>query len=252
VKTFPGSAKSILPLRPLLRVKPQRLLKGHSELSIALRAAWEAVRRTISEEKQPIAVKPDADALHRFVGFLEGRLNVPLPNWWEQKLLNAHAYEREHTYFPLLDERPYHRTESGLSALSHIKIAKIDKDLVASEGNRSFRIPSLLVETSQRKGPVDAVGVLIDEERCYVALHSARCSPFKVSSVDRSVDRVVWSVEVWAAGGLIDYAGRGHHWITLDVRDGTLFVFGAGDDAVYVEGFSLNDGSNRFRFSTSY
>src|SRR5262245_7802375 len=71
-------------------------LKTHAHLGIALAAAWEVVRRTLSEEKQQAKLlKPDAQALHRFLGFVEGRLSIELPHWWESMILGAEAYDRD-------------------------------------------------------------------------------------------------------------------------------------------------------------
>src|SRR5262249_49405352 len=54
--------------------------------SMSVRASWESVRRTIKKTAD-CEVRPDAYALNRFTGFLEGRLRIALPDWWRNFLL---------------------------------------------------------------------------------------------------------------------------------------------------------------------
>src|SRR5579862_3087449 len=57
-----------------------RELLGDANAGIALRAAWERVRRSIAAERQQLGEKVDRLALRRFVGFAEGRLRGALPS----------------------------------------------------------------------------------------------------------------------------------------------------------------------------
>jgi hypothetical protein len=79
-----------------------RLLKGRrvSELdhfvsspdgTIALAAAWERVRQTIPEANSGERVAPNGEAVSRFFGLVEGRLQFTLPLSWETTVKSVKA-----------------------------------------------------------------------------------------------------------------------------------------------------------------
>ena len=134
-----------------------RLWKSHAHLNIALRAAWEPVRRSVGEQAknrprvQPGVhrpKKPSTAALYRFVGFLEGRLPVGLPKWWEVSLLKTRAHKPDNFFFPTPKPWPYKRTEAGVSA-TRVKVSVstafllLSKSRQRSERNSMLRVPSL-------------------------------------------------------------------------------------------------------------
>src|SRR5437867_3623978 len=62
-------------------------LRKRSDDGIALRAAWEAFRRTLPISDQEDTPNLDERRLHRFLGFTEARLRVSAPEWWEHAVL---------------------------------------------------------------------------------------------------------------------------------------------------------------------
>lgn len=227
-------------------------LLNDKHLNISLRAAWERVRRTVKEGKLSSPVSPDASELHRFVGFVEGRLAVPIPERWEHSLLSAMAHERDNIFFNVFGNSPYRRTEAELSAPKSVSVRKNDGGFLLDVDEQSLRIPADVVKSASRKGPIDAINAIVDGDRCYVALHSDSGSPYDVRCFEIATAKLLWSTEVWAAGGLVMYTGIGFHWADLVLHDKVLYVFGVSGDAAYIEGFSTKDGNNQFRFSTSY
>lgn len=221
-------------------------------VSISLRGAWEHVRRTVKEGKLSAPIAPDTSELHRFLGFVEGRLAVPIPERWERSLLSAMAHKRDNVYFHVLENSPYRRTEARLSAPKSVSVRKNDGGFLLDVDEQSLRIPADIVKNASRKGPIDAVNTIVDGDRCYVALHSDFGLPYQVHCFEIATAKLLWSTEVWAAGGLIMYTGMGFHWADLVLHDKVLYVFGVSGDAAYIEGFATMDGNNQFRFSTSY
>lgn len=68
-------------------------LKAEKHNGVALRAAWEeVVRATRPRTDEPGRVKrrEDVVAIHRFVGFAEGRLRITLVPWWERAMLHGY------------------------------------------------------------------------------------------------------------------------------------------------------------------
>jgi hypothetical protein len=83
---------------------PEELQKQAADANdgVAIRAAWEEVRRRLSQD---IAARPKNSewtsfkGIDRFVGFVEGRLRIPVPQWWALELADARSRELERTYF---------------------------------------------------------------------------------------------------------------------------------------------------------
>src|SRR5262249_40661074 len=66
-------------------------LEDHANPTIALRAAWERVRRTVRQTGQ-VTIGPDPNELLRFKRFMEERFRIALPDWWAEGLLAARDY----------------------------------------------------------------------------------------------------------------------------------------------------------------
>lgn len=66
-----------------------------SDCTAVMAAGWERVRRTMPETMQEAAVTPDILAISRFLGLIEGRLQVPIPKTWEETVKCATGYGRK-------------------------------------------------------------------------------------------------------------------------------------------------------------
>lgn len=70
------------------------------DCTAALAAGWERVIRTVPEAKKFVA--PDANAIARFLGLVEGRVRFPILEAWEAALKSAKAdNHRDLLCFPL-------------------------------------------------------------------------------------------------------------------------------------------------------
>jgi hypothetical protein len=180
--------------------------QGHDHLGVALHAAWTPIRLSIPVGEQERPVRPDRAMLRWFAEFAEGHMNVTLPKWWKEALLDAQAHRRDNIFFLI--------PASGL-------------------------------------GLAGGFNVSIDERRSCVATPCDRPAPFEIKCVNVQTRKRLWKGDVWA-GGMTHYTGDGYHLVEAVCKDGALYVFGVGDNILYVEGFESLSGKNLFRFSTSY
>ena len=110
---------------------------------------------------------------------------------------------------------------------------------------------SIRVPLEDGLGPVGNVAVHLDTEAVYIALYGWPPIPYRLFAFDRASKKVIWSSKVWAAGGLMNYEGRGWH-LANSLAGETLTIFGISEGSAYIEVFDKNTGENRCRFSTSY
>jgi hypothetical protein len=227
-----------------------RQLTSHAHTGVALRAAWEPAKIAITQRPTPAPTDGRA-ALSRFVGFIEGRLQLPVPEQWEAVALSAKEANRGCVGFREGDKSLYHRTPSGLYAPVGTVLEGTAGGIAVTIGDDSYEFNRAVVALLQRKGTLQSVNAHFDGDRCIVAFHSNRGSSYTLYCFDRRSSEEVWSSSVWASG--IDmYTGVGFHCAWLVVAHENVFVFGASDESIYIEAFDVRDGENTFRFSTAY
>lgn len=217
----------------------------------AMRAAWEQVRHVLPDPPQNDALAVDPAMMNRFLGFVEGRLGVEPPRWWNETMLDSQAYDRDNVFFVSREPAPCLRTQLGPVAPQGTSLVRDSHWIRIESGGQSFNVSSSILERDGN-GFIDGVSCAIGESRCFVATYFDRCVPYRLVCVEKYRRQPVWSAEVWAAGGIVNYTGVGFHCVTVVVRGSTVILFGAGDDCAYIEGFQCDSGANVFRFSTSY
>jgi hypothetical protein len=243
----------------------QKLLVDRDD-GIALRAAWEKVRRQL-------AADIIADGNHKegslfkgadqFVAFLEGRLRVPVPCWWASELARARARELEKPeFFNGIDTlgdvyRQIQNAPRGISAAFGIVPTVQPKET----GGVKVAWDKGKVEISAKQIPnspvvPDLMG-LVYRDRCLLARYDRDDFPWlnlEIYCVDAGSSRIVWSSkrvfgERLAHGGR---SGSSIHHIALVGRDDTVAVFGMEFSMIYIETFRLSDGRPLMRFNSTY
>jgi hypothetical protein len=241
-----------------------------SSRSVALAAAWEVVCRTM---KQP-DLELDKDALNRFIGFVEGRVGVSSPEWWEAGLLRAKGTPQRFVLFCIGDlQTPY----KGLPFQFHVRqndringdddhyeplhamvsptiasIIEVSKGWRVTIGDESFVVAESVRE--QFGDIQERASVHFASNRVYVAFHSGMCGTSKLFCLDRPRGQILWECRVWGHGNLYSHSGGGRecHWVGLRETQDELLVFGLAGDQAYIEGFRVADGVCTFRFGTMY
>jgi hypothetical protein len=246
-------------------------LKVNKHTGIAIRAAWEMVRRTMNADlhgdDEPERLDPKA--IQRFLGFLEGRLSTRLPWWFESRLAKAEYHNRrDWMIYPGIG---WIHPNPGMGAsVDHIfvprgmSIKKTRDGLKLVLGRDVLSVPTTVVKIAERirgdEGDKDDVGgegavslnaTVVDRDRFLIAIYTFDCQEYPLLCVSRSTGKVIWQASVWP--GVPRVAGNPFSQLTdLRIVKSDVLIFGLTDCLAYVEGFSLSDGKNRFHFSTSY
>jgi hypothetical protein len=206
---------------------------------VALAAAWERVRRTVPTAKQRDPVTPDAAAISRFLGLVEGRTQTDMPQAWEAAVKSAQGSCRARIWFSC--------PELALEALKRDRPWRDGREWIVQKDQLSIRVP-----VADFLGPVDNVAVHLETEAAYIGLYGWPPVPYRLFAVDRTSKKIIWSSKAWAAGGLMSYQGQGWHLAEMRLVRGTLVAFGVSDGCAYIEVFDTKTGENRCRFSTTY
>lgn len=255
-------------------------LKMHRHTGIALQAAWEAVRRTFpkhvsqdqNDKKNNTQIKPEVMA--HFLGFVEGRLRVCPPKWWKEGMIDTgydddskNIIARKILWIPRPDDfysLGAGDVPTGPAGTSVVKRRdglniSVGRDKIELSNKVSERVMVYFNSKDTEIGigglsSLFIVPVAIDSERFVVAFHAGiGCYP--LLCVSRTTGKILWETSVFGAswlssGGL--GGGIPESPVGIQVADGVIYIFGFGPHSAYIEAFSLTDGKNLFRFSTSY
>jgi hypothetical protein len=229
-----------------------RRLQTHAHDGVAIQAAWAEVALTVPEKEPDRAVRPDRHKLDWFLGFLEGRGRLKAPQWWAEMLLDSRANRRDNIYPGDPKKMLYHR--AGLDdaqAPVDTTLTRAGDKVTLKVGKESVVIPESLLRKSDSGRVYSGVSALVMPGRCYMAEHDNWGHPYQLACIDRSTGKVAWRNEVW---GIWWGAGAGvsHMSVAVTEQGDRIIVFGAGSLGIHVEAFRKDDGTNLFRFSSSY
>lgn len=234
-------------------------LCGVSDRTIALSAHWQKIRNTFRDEYQHPPVRIDRAKLQRFAGFVEGRLGIRPPSWWET-LLGSLRYDSVQSLSVSRRAtrlRDYRWTEAEMYVprdISDVKRQGGGLQIVREE--RQFTIPeSVLSDAIEELTFVSAVSLLPgQDERFFVAFHWHLGNWTPVYCIDGASGKVIW--QAMANTILPPGASTGplplSQWIELRIQGKTLYVFGATDRSMFIDAFDMDSGKSEFRFSTAY
>jgi hypothetical protein len=240
-----------------------------SSRSLQLASAWEAARREMS-----ISVKgPDTFGNGRFVGFVEGRLDVAPPTWWVLALREGNLGIDTLYFNKPTCKSPYIESSFRFNAPT--------RDLVGSVGTKDEQawVPAMISpvgafindekggwrvgigddfvivreELRERMGQVHHWACVSFGKDCvYLAFHAGVPCPFKLYCIDRTSGSLKWQTLVWVSGNLFQCTGSHFHWVEIKESANEVVVFGVANEMAYVEGFRRVNGLNSFRFGTLF
>jgi hypothetical protein len=178
-------------------------------------------------------------------------LRLILPDWWERILLDAQVGERGNVFFAERHGGHYHDTAMGLAAPGGTVINRKHGCTLLEIGAEALELPTTVLEMRDKQlNP--AISAAFRDRKCFLALHGDQGSPYALVALDRQASMVLWTVDVWAGGGLPRYSGIGFHWVGVLPQQARVLVLGACTDCLYIEAFAMKDGASLFRFSTAY
>jgi hypothetical protein len=220
---------------------------------LALQMTWADVRQAVD----PATKKIHAAALSRFLGFIEGRLRISVPTWWQETLKGVEVHRTNEESFRDVGMLSIRQSrELGLRVQGSTVLDSDGDGVRMSVGRVSAVVPNASFERLTRRGGAlkdpSQLSAVIGDKSVYIALYPDAGFPFKVHSLERMRGSVQWSADVWAAGREVALGIGSFHAVELVLTRRTLFVFGAEGDALYIEAFNADNGRNLCRFCTSF
>jgi hypothetical protein len=230
------------------QVGPEGLrdLKCDEDVGIALQAAWRIVEEQGAHPEESFS----PTAVHRFLGFVEGKTGCRVPGWWEHALLSAKVGKQPHlAYYPASGDFSYQVKDLGIRAEESVSVSKDGVLATINAGKKRFTLPVRMLEEASTHHR-DTLAVHIGDSRAYFAFHDRNGRSYVLFCVDALTSRKRWTAEVWGSGRRAAPA-VGRHDVSVSERGGRVFVFGQETHGMYLEAFEAETGKNLFRFRTS-
>jgi len=254
-------------------------LRESKHTGIALQAAWRLVRQATEKNSAIVdenSLRPiDKPSARQFLNFVVGRLNIRLPEWWATGLVDARTrttVSREILPFANFKaKRPLMPYESiydffcipkgmsfGSKGDAFRLVSKSEDFFIPPECLEEFRY----IDEEDGQERFDCfLEVLALNDRCYFlsTVEDVR-SRYPLYLITKDANdrgcspRIGWKTQVWV-GSVVIPGGTGggyYHWTHLQRCGDSVIVVGLCHESAYIEGFSLENGKNQFRFSTSY
>jgi len=232
----------------ILQASTEKLneLIADKDCQVCLAAAWERVYRALpKEEREPETDRaaPNPFAMSRFLGLIEGRLGVNIPESWEAAFASVNISEQIYVSFPENDTEG--ADGEGAIQKASVVLEQSKGHLIVKQGAEIWLLPS-------EDQWVENASVALTDEHAYLAAYSQFPVHYRLYKLDRQTGNILWVARVWADGGLMSYTGMGWHHVDLQVTTGTIVVFGISTVTAYVEAFDKRSGESRCRFGTRY
>jgi hypothetical protein len=224
-------------------------LKGHTDPGVAIRTAWEEMyQRNPPENAAEVTREFGALALERFVGFVEGRLRIQVPDAWWQTIAAAERRPGQRGIFYRIDTD----CRYTLAGRTLITPGMTLDDVAISDGNSRVVIPPAVMQ-SHPQTSWHAACVQIESSEWFLAFPQSFDSRYTLYCIGREDQAVRWSQPVWASehewsppGG----TGYSYHCVSIVCRDDAVTVFGNSGVGAYIEVFRRVDGTPLMRFCT--
>jgi sugar lactone lactonase YvrE len=221
---------------------------GEKDDEMAVRAAWERLLLDFPEVTHHHLTEVSPNGAERFCGFIEGRLHVQIPDWWEEALRGANGFVRNNVRF----ERPVHwpfQKVGGRVALPRGTVSMKDDLSVLTVEQARVALPlDVMLDVTHLPGA--QLALCMAGRFCFVAPHGNRTIPYRVYCLDPEKSKVVWKTAVVPRKGIRGWSGWGWHCVGLVATRASVVVFGAGDGVLYLQGLSKNEGKTLFRFNS--
>lgn len=223
---------------------------------IAIQMAWEKSRGTFSLPPSELESAPSA-SVQRFAGFLEGRLQTPLPASWKRILVNRVQRKSAGIAFPSVggpDVIPPSALspEWNLHIPNGLSLSTVNNQVVLKSNGTSVNIPTDVIQR-MRKGEQNYLSVHIGDARTLIAFFDYAGFGFDLNCIENNSGRVAWRSPVWALGRVVATGPSSQvHTVSLVQTASVAIVFGAEIHGLYIEGFDIETGTPSFRFCTSY
>jgi hypothetical protein len=251
----------------LAKVRTQDLaaLVADSNCSLALAAGWETVLRTTETKDPKEGDGLDESAISRFLGLVEGRLCVEIPEFWEHVFQTAEwrghgdvvftsdmeREMKERSQRPRREtpaSRPITTLPTSAEDATAAPVRREGDRWIVTQGGRNWTVPA-----DDGTGFAYKAAVLVDKDMTFAVVYGAHFPPVGRRIFALSQDgRIVWTGYVWADGGLLAYSGQHTYDMALRAGGSGITVFGMAGNLAHTEVFDRATGKPTCKFCTLY
>ena len=247
-------------------------LVNHKDISIAAFSRWSL--RDVQSSGARLHSHPQ-----RWLGFLEGRIGVPVPDVWAATLSCAPGPFQSQTAaifapaglvrsqefswgsagettvtLPSPSRRtPLHRASCGLYLEMDHNVSARGGIVTFQAGEMSLRLPEQALKYAWHKhsGNNARCTFRFDRDHLFVAFYDASGHSYPLLCFDAKTRQLLWSAEVWALQDAQPQqwgtAPRDHR-VDLVVGPNVVACFGIEGNTCYAEGFDSTTGHSTFWF----
>jgi hypothetical protein len=221
--------------------------------SIAIQAAWESVVVTVPAEPSKEPIRLDDEKLSWFLGFLEGRARVSVPEGWRELILNARANRRDNIFLGEPKSVPYHDVVADrVKCPTNASLQTSDNAVVFRIADDTITLPEKIIRRDIRGDLYFNISGCFTSERCFVTVHNDLGRPHDLVCIDRATGKLLWKSTACGCCWNVVYGG-GNCWVwVVATSDGRVLVFGAESLGFYVHCFDASDGKSLLHFSSRY
>lgn len=205
------------------------------------------------------------EKIQRFVGFVEGRLHINLPEWWEEIANSATSSGIDRSISVEVKKNPNWRADkkSGLILHENLESAiasNLRLDVLLKNSLEQFQLDfSQEIPTKFLLDNSSTCVNISKQDALYVTIHSSMGQRYKISKHNLLDGKLLWSSFVWtmpAPPGGGSGISRHGHFSEILFTDEVVYVVGATpggqQGVIYIEGFNRLNGDPLIRFSSEY
>src|SRR5262245_44628863 len=225
------------------RKKLERL-KQIKEDGVALRAAWHEVQLGGTPRSETDVwgnVKlVEKTAAARFLGFIEGRLSVAVPKWWEASVSEAFRPGDDGEILAGQPKSPYRVIKKPrLSITSSVSREVSNGVTTLSCGNQKVALSHEVTDRFVKKRT--NLAVLIHGDICVLAPHSDVGYSYPLACIDRPSGKMGWEASVWGLAVEGGATGTWFQYAEIVANHDRVFVIGVVNFCFYLGRFRSQD-----------
>lgn len=226
-------------------------LKQHREASVAIRAAWEEAKRALLNSELGSDINGPRHAMvERFLGFVEGRLEVAVPKSWERSMRAAHVGAHRHIGFRESSTEPTFSRELSIWLWPDLRV-KLGDPCELMVGSNEVSLNRATFGQLKERGEMVWRAFVVDA-RYYIVVFDAMGNLADVLRINCSTGEVVWRANSSGTGWVV-WGGRGRPGYNVEIVEhcATVYLFGSGAGGGIIEGYNVKSGAAVLRFATT-
>ncbi|MEX2287238.1 MAG: hypothetical protein WD648_09125 [Planctomycetaceae bacterium] len=245
-----------------------RKLQHDEHLEIAIHACWELNDRKILRKEDPELNPQIAEPKHaaRFLGFLEARTRLQIPEWWESTIFDPTygGFDQKQDqalreyYRKTYEDRepPAGKRWRDIRLPPDTFLDRKGDTAIARVGSKTAVLPAALFDAPPDDFDWEFCSIDIADDSTIVALYQKLPGPYPLICVDAKTGNVRWRRDTWSAGinnlSFGGFSGSHHHDIQIQRTNDTVALFGDTSFGSYLEIYDIKTGKMHFAFSPTY